>query len=220
MALGHTKLSEISNFVGIEGKKVTRYLDVLQEIGVVVRQVTPTEDPLRFRKGVYCIEDNFLNFWFRFVMPNRSRIEMRDTNDLLYSIMAAMSGYASRTFENISMEFLQAVTAKGRLGVRFTRWGRWWNRENEIDVVALDNDSHDILFCECKWQNRMIGVDVIRQLLDKAPLVKWFNGVRNEHYAVIAKAGFTKKAVAFAKDKGVLLFDLRDMERYFDKNSF
>lgn len=31
VALGHTKLNEISNFVGIEGKKVTRYLDVLQE---------------------------------------------------------------------------------------------------------------------------------------------------------------------------------------------
>jgi len=106
VALGHTKLSEISNFVGIEGKKVTRYLDVLQEIGVVVRQVPPTEDPLRFRKGVYYIEDNFLNFWFRFVMPNRSKIEMRDTDDLLDRIMEAMPGYASRTFECISMEFL------------------------------------------------------------------------------------------------------------------
>ena len=69
------------------------------------------------------------------------------------------------------MEFLQVVNAKGRLGARFTRWGRWWDRENEIDVVALDNDSYDILFCECK----------------------------------------------FAKDKGVLLFDLKNMERYFDK---
>ena len=220
VALGHTKLNDISNFVGIEGKKITRYLDVLQEIGVVVRQVPPTEDPLRFRKGVYHIEDNFLNFWFRFVMPNRSKIEMRDTDDLLDSIMEAISGYASRTFENISMEFLQEVAAEGRLGARFTRWGRWWDRENEIDVMALDNDSHDILFCECKWQNRKIGVDVIGRLLDKAPLVKWFNGARKEHYVVVSKAGFTEKAVAFAKDKGVLLFDLKDMEMYFGKTSF
>ena len=180
-----------------------------------MRQVPPTEDPLRFRKGVYHIEDNFLNFWFRFVMPNRSKIEMRDTDDLLDSIMAAMPGYASRTFESISMEFLQGVAAEGRPGARFTCWGR----ENEIDVVALDNDSHDILFCECKWQNRKIGVDVIRRLLDKAPLVKWFNGARKEHYVVVSKAGFTKKAEEFAKDKGVLLFDLKDMERYFDKTS-
>ncbi len=108
------------------------------------------------------------------------------------------------------------MAADGRLGARFTRWGRWWNRENEIDVVALDNDSHDILFCECKWQNRKIGVDVIKLLLDKSLLVNWFNGVRKEHYAVVSKAGFTKNAVGFAKDKGVMLFDLKDMEKYFD----
>ena len=113
---------------------------------------------------------------------------------------------------------------KAGRGARFTCWGRENEidvvaLDNEIDVVALDNDSHDILFCECKWQNRKIGVDVIRRLLDKAPLVKWFNGARKEHYVVVSKAGFTKKAEEFAKDKGVLLFDLKDMERYFDKTS-
>ena len=46
--------------------------------------------------------------------------------------------------------------------------------------------------------------------------MNWFNGVRKEHYAVVSKAGFTKNAVGFAKDKGVLLFDLKDMEKYFD----
>ena len=219
VALGHTKLSEISNFVGIEGKKVTRYLDVLQEIGVVVRQVPPTEDPHRFRRGIYRIEDNFLNFWFRFVMPNRSRIEMRDTDNLLNSIMEAMPGYASKTFENITMEFLQEMSTEGRLRARFNRWGRWWNKENEIDVVALNQDSRDILFCECKWQNRKIGVDVIKRLMDKTLFVKWFNEARNEHFFVVAKAGFTKKAEEFAKENGVVLFDLNYMERYFEKDS-
>ncbi len=217
VALDHTKLSEISNFVGIEGKKVTRYLDVLQKIGVVVRQVPPTEDPHRFRRGIYHIEDNFLNFWFRFVMPNRSRIEMRDTDNLLNSIIEAMPGLASRTFELISMEFLQEAAADALPGAQFIHWGRWWNRGDEIDVVALDKDTRDILFCECKWQNRKTGVDVIRHLLDKAPLVNWFNGARNEYYIVISKAGFTKKAEEFAKENGVLLFDLKDIERYVNK---
>ena len=87
IALGHTKLGEISNFVGIEGRKLTRYLDVLQEIGLVIRQVPVTKDPQRFRKSIYYIEDNFLNFWFSFVFPNRSSIELRDTKDLLNNIM-------------------------------------------------------------------------------------------------------------------------------------
>ena len=215
IALGHTKLGEISNFVGIDGKKITRYLDVLQEIGVVMRQVPVTEDPLRFRKSIYHIEDNFLDFWFRFVMPNRSRIELRDTKGLLDNVMDLMPDYASATFEDVSMEFLQGAGREGRLPAQFIHWGRWWDRENEIDVVALNRDTFDILFCECKWRSRKAGVDVIAQLLDKAPLVNWFNERRREHYAVISKGGFTKKAVEFAEERGVLLFDLKDMGEYF-----
>jgi AAA+ ATPase superfamily predicted ATPase len=215
IALGHTKLNEISNFVGVEGKKVTRYLDVLQEIGFVIRMVPVTEDPLRFRKGIYSIEDNFLNFWFRFVLPNRSRIELRDTKDMLDTIMDSMPDYASTTFELIGMEFLQGMGRAGKLPAQFPRWGRWWDRKNEIDVVALNRDTLDILFCECKWQKRKIDSDIIKHLLDKAPMVNWFNENRNEHFAFISKAGFTREAVEFAKDNSVLLFNLNDLDDYF-----
>lgn len=73
--------------------------------------------------------------------------------------MEAMPGIASRTFELISMKFLQETAADTLPGARFIHWGRWWNRGDEIDVVALDKDTRDILFCECKWQNRKTGVD-------------------------------------------------------------
>ncbi len=214
IALGNAKLNDISNFVGIEGKKVTRYLDVLQEIGIVLRHVPVTEDPLRFRKGVYGIEDNFLNFWFRFVLPNRSRIELRDTKDLLANIMDSMPDYTSTTFERIAMEFLQGLG--GRLPAQFSQWGMWWDRENEIDVVALNRENLDILFCECKWQKRKVDTEVIKHLLNKAPLVKWFNEKRKEYFAFISKSGYTREAVEFAQDNGVLLFALKDMEDYFE----
>ena len=214
IALGHTKLGEISNFVGIEGKKLTRYLDVLQEIGLVIRQVPVTKNPQRFRKSVYQIEDNFLNFWFRFVFPNRSSIELRDTKDLLNNIMNLMPGYASLTFEQISMEFLREMDAIGRLNVHFTKWGKWWDRENEIDVVAINNETFDILFCECKWQNRKTGVNIIEQLVDKAQLVQWFNEKRKDHFIIISKSGFTKKAVEFAQQKRVLLFEIDDINAW------
>jgi hypothetical protein len=215
IALGHTKLNEISNFVGIDGKKVTRYLDVLQQIGFVTRMVPVTEDPLRFRKGVYSIEDNFLNFWFRFVLPNRSRIELRDTKDLLDSILVSMPDYASSAFEYIGMEFLQGMGAAGRLPAQFSQWGRWWDRMNEIDIVALNSDTLDILFCECKWQKRKIGADAVQHLLDTAPQVNWYNKNRKEHFAFISKSGFTREAVEFARTTNVILFELKNMKDYF-----
>jgi len=104
-----------------------------------------TEDPMKFRKGVYCIEDNFLEFWFRFVLPNRSRIELRDTKYLLDNILDALPDYASTTFESIGSEFLQGMGRSGKLPATFTHWGKWWDRMNEIDIVALNNDTLDIL---------------------------------------------------------------------------
>jgi AAA+ ATPase superfamily predicted ATPase len=215
IALGHTKLNEISNFAGIEGKKITRYLDVLHEIGLVTRQVPITEDPLKFRKGVYVIEDNFLKFWFRFVLPNRSRIELRDTKDLLKNILDSLPDYASETFEHIGSEFLQEISRSGKLPAKFTHWGKWWDRLNEIDIVAINDDTLNILICECKWKKRKADADAIKHLLDKAPNVKWFNENRKEHLAFISKAGFTGEAVRIADENGVMLFDLKDMERYY-----
>jgi AAA+ ATPase superfamily predicted ATPase len=196
-------------------KKITRYLDVLHEIGLVMRQVPITEDPLKFRKGVYAIEDNFLNFWFRFVLPNRSRIELRDIKDLLKNILDSLPDYASEAFEHIGSEFLQEMSRSGKLPATFTHWGKWWDRLNEIDIVAKNDDTLDILICECKWKKRKADADAIKHLLDTAPYVKWFNENRKEHFAFISKAGFTGKAVRIADENGVLLFDLKDMEKYY-----
>jgi len=56
-------------------------------------------------------------------------------------------------FENISTEILQSKSPSGDLPL-FTKWGKWWHKEEEIDIVALNENTGDILFCECKWQNK------------------------------------------------------------------
>lgn len=187
---------------------------MLQEIGFITRQVPVTEDPLRFRKGVYIIGDNFLNFWFRFILPNRSRIEMRDTKDLLDGIMDSMPDHASSPFEQIGMEFLQGIEREGKLPSKFSIWGKWWDRSNKIDIVAL-NDDQDILLCECKWKKRKADADAIKHLVDTAQKIHWLNDSRKGHFVFISKSGFTGDAVEIANDNGVLLFELKDLENYF-----
>ena len=170
---------------------------------------------LKFRKGVYVIEDNFLKFWFRFVLPNRSRIELRDIKNLLKNILDSLPDYASETFEHIGSEFLQEMSRSGKLQAIFTQWGKWWDRLNEVDIVAINDDTLDILICECKWKKRKADADAIKHLLDTAPNVKWFNDNRKEHFAFISKAGFTEEAIRIADENGVLLFDLKDMDKYY-----
>jgi Archaea bacterial proteins of unknown function. len=94
--------------------------------------------------------------------------------------------------------------------------GRWWYKEEEIDLVALNDETKEILFAECKWQNKKIDTGVIERLREKSKLVDWNNNIRKEHFAVFSKSGFTKSCLNHCKKEGIKTFDLKDMDRIFE----
>jgi hypothetical protein len=57
-----------------------------------------------------------------------------------------------------------------------------------IDIVALNEQTGEILFCDCKWQDNVNSEKLYEELKEKAKFVKWNNKNRKEHYAVIAKS--------------------------------
>jgi hypothetical protein len=102
--------------------------------------------------------------------------------------------------------------------LRFKSIGRQWGKipnipkgknDYEIDIVALDQDSKSILFCECKWQKQKTDADVYFSLKEKAAHVKWFLE-RNKHFALISRSGFTKRMQEIAREENVLLLTLDD----------
>jgi AAA+ ATPase superfamily predicted ATPase len=213
IAAGNTQLGEISNSLGMEGKKVSRYLDVLQATGLVEREVPVTEDPLRSRKGVYKLRDNYLRFWFRFIFPNRSRIEIRDTEPVLSEIKSNLPLHVSQTFEEVCAEFLAKLNRSGKLPLSFSKLGPWWYGEEEIDLVALDEGGGRILLGECKWQDEVDAERILWDLRRKSETIRWGGEERKEYYAVFAKS-FKRKA----EEPDVMCFDLSDIEKFFEPN--
>ena len=61
---------------------------------------------------------------------------------------------------------------------KFSRIGSWWYKENEIDVVALNDDSKEILFCGCKWKDNVNAEKILEDLREKSKLVNWNNGLQ------------------------------------------
>ncbi|WP_010479730.1 DUF234 domain-containing protein [Thermococcus zilligii] len=41
----------------------------------------------------------------------------------------------------------------GRLPFKFTRIGRWWHRDEEIDLVAVGSNGKKVLLVEVKWRD-------------------------------------------------------------------
>jgi len=75
VARGIDKVGDIALAVGVDTTHANKYLSTLREMGLVEREVPPTDpDPLRSRRGTYRIADRFLAFHFRHVQPHVSLI--------------------------------------------------------------------------------------------------------------------------------------------------
>ena len=97
----------------------------------------------------------------------------------------------------------------------FTRIGKWWHKDKEIDIVALNEKMREILFCECKWKDKVNAEKVCKELAEKSQYVQWHNKERKETFAIFAKS-FSKKIKEF-EGKKIYCFDLKDLKHMFVK---
>jgi len=212
IANGIVKPGEIASKAGIAHGNLGKYIRLLESIGLVEKEMPALSNPLRKSKvGVYRIKDNFIDFYFR-----ELKRHIRDAN-AVDSIAGDLDFIAQRKFEDLSRELI----GDGVAGA-YTSAGRWWGsdpgrnssgNQEEIDAVAINKKSMDILFAECKWSSAKVGVDVYGELKRKAKLVQWRNQDRKEHYALFSKAGFTDGMKDAAKKEGIMLFDLDALEK-------
>jgi len=94
----------------------------------------------------------------------------------------------------------------------FTKLGKWWHKDKEIDIVALNDQTKEILFAECKWSDKINPEEICKDLIEnKIPYVNWYNDERKEYIAIFAKS-FKKKIEEFEGRK-VFCIDLKDLEK-------
>ncbi len=221
IASGVSRSSEIAKTSGIKVTSIDYYLNILINDLDLVKKEVPICDKSSSRKAIYRIDDNFFRYWFRFVYPFLSELEMRNYEWVLEKIENELDTFTAPVFEDICAQFLITMSTQNQLPFVFEKIGKQWGKfkgepgknNYEIDLVAISTHTKHILFCECKWQKQKTGYEVIADLMDKAGNVNWYDNKRKEYYAVISRAGFTQKARSFAQDNGILLFDLEDIEK-------
>jgi len=171
---------------------------------VIQKEVPVTERlPLKSRKGLYRIQDQFIKFWFRHILPNRAAIEEGRYERLLPRLESDFPALVAENYEKLAVDI---VRAREDLFFPMDAVGRWWNREEEIDLVAINEERREILFGEAKWSARPVGIDVYRDLKRKAPLVDWHNGERTERFCLFSRSGFTKNMRELARKERIILF--------------
>jgi AAA+ ATPase superfamily predicted ATPase len=175
---GANRLSEIAVRVEKPATQLSRPLDKLINLGFVKREIPFGENPKNSKKSLYKIADPFMDFYYRFVIPNRSLIELGRTNTVLSEINENFNAYISWHWEQLCREVVSGNTING---VTYNIAARWWGNISrdemiEIDVVAQSINKKNILVGECKWSDISNNDILIANLIEKAKKLPFAKG--------------------------------------------
>lgn len=214
IAAGFHQLSDIATMSGIDRSNITKYLAVLRELGYVERQVPATvRRPEQSRQGRYVITDPYLRFYFRFLSPHLAAIEqgrVRQVTSLLYDHLLDFIG--THTFEELCRDWVGIAAEMSAFPFLPERIGTFWSRSAQVDVVAINWRSKDILLGECKWGKVPVGQDVIEVLINKASKVLPGSATWRVYYVFFAREGFTEAAQKLAAEHNARLVTLEQIE--------
>jgi len=215
IAAGNTRLNKIAQGASLPRPTVGRYLDILQDLRILRRALPVTETkPHKSKKGLYKIIDPFFRFWFRFVYPNRGFLEEEEVDFVLQKkIKPNFAGFVASAFEETSAQLLSKLNFADYLPFKAARIGAWWSRTEEIDVVAISDDSAQVLAAECKWTRKSVGINILNELKAKTQILTKQIPVGQIHYALFSRSGFTKALQSVAEAEGILLFTLEDFKK-------
>ena len=211
---GKENVKEMQDFTGIDANTLPAYIKRLDEL----LELLGRKDPVlgKERLGKYGLKDNFFSFWYKFIFPNQTALNLGNSKIVEDNIKENLNAYVGRVFEGICKEVLVSYLNKEINGylLDFENIGSWWNRAGEeIDIVAYNRKTRRILVGEVKWNNDLVDIGVIDDLMKKAKRIEFTGEYK---FLFMSKNGFTERALARIREINAISLNLKDIERLFE----
>jgi AAA+ ATPase superfamily predicted ATPase len=150
---GCHRASEIAARLGKPATSLSRPLERLIEMDLVARETPFGTSARTSKRTLYRITDPFLRYWFRFIQPDRSRLEARKLAAVEADVAARFPHHAGEIWEELARASVPVLDCFGR------SWGpagRWWGpavdrQPVEVDLVAESVAGDAFLIGEVKW---------------------------------------------------------------------
>lgn len=202
----------------VEASTASRYIRILEDLHLV-RSANPVFAPTDARRRRYRIADPFIRFWFRFVFPFQADLAAGLPAGAHYdrNVAPFLADHIAPVFEDICRDWVRAHYSDAVDTVR-----AWWGlarhdlrrakerSSEEIDIVGARGKVVTVVG-ECRWQNRPMGRDVLRELVDfKLPALGQTKvDVSQATILLFSRAGFREELADEAARRGnVRLVDL------------
>lgn len=155
IASGETKRSSLLTHFK---EDISGHLYRLEHVYRLIERVEPVGQTNGQRNRIrFEITDELLNFWFTFLEPKQLYLEAGKSAQIYRSVLAAFPEWSGRSLERFYRKHFESLGC-------FTEVGCWWGRKglNEIDLIAVDDLSRKIVFCEIKRNEAKIDLNLLR----------------------------------------------------------
>jgi len=167
---GAHRLSEIAGRSGEMATNLSRPLAKLISLGYLTKEIPFGENEKNSKKSLYQISDPFMNFYFQFIIPSRSFIEIGRISPILSILDNHFSEYVGDYWEKLCRE---TISGNEIDGITYGMAHRWWGNVSkdermELDVVSESLDKKYLLVGECKWTTKENSDRLLAELREKA----------------------------------------------------
>jgi AAA+ ATPase superfamily predicted ATPase len=166
---GCHRLSELAAGTGKPSTHLSRALAFLTELRYIRREIPFGESSRSTKRSLYKIDDPFLNFYFTFIVPDKSRIDLGLSRQVLKEIKKRMPQYTSTIWEELCRRSVPFIIKDDE----FHPASRWWGKgidgvPVEIDVVSESTGKKSLLVGEAKWTESKDVTRVADELIRKS----------------------------------------------------
>ncbi len=198
IASGSTRLGEISSKTGFDKSYLSKYLKILVNLDIVqVEAPIFSSKKKRIRGSLFKLSDNYFDFWFNFVYPNRDWLEVGRIEEVQSLLKRDINQYYGYKFE----EFCRRLLSENM------RVGRWWHKDKEIDIVGIPREG-PVVFGEAKWREDLDAREMARDLMERVRLVPY-----EGEYEIWLFGKSFKRKIRSHEGVRVRCVDLRKIER-------
>lgn len=168
------KLQEICDKTQLTPSAASSLLTSLASHNLVNRMVPVAEDQ-GSRRALYLICDGVFRFWYTYVFPYQSEIEVGYGEKIFReTVVPALDSYLKESFENICRDFLALQQERNTAPFSLEHIGMWWGqhptkkRTEYISIAAADTGK--VLLGTCFWTDEWIDIDALYNLQKHASL--------------------------------------------------
>lgn len=209
IAQGHHKLNDLYVHTEFSRAKISVYLKNLIELELVEKVFSyDTEGKENTQKGIYRISNHFVNFYFSYIYPNLTDLELMTPLEFYKThVVNTFKTYVSDYFKTVCRQHIEKWNKWNQLPISVDRLGEWVGKLGNIDIIA-QNENGETIVGICNWDKPLMRYDDYEWLLFCCKEAK----IRVDYVYLFSVRRFDEKLNLEAKVKPNLkLISLEDM---------